>query len=70
MEDSGPSKLSRYEPGVERQTYRGRCTSWSADKPPGAALTPPQVLNVGVTGMPEEAGRWDERSPGKAALHR
>jgi hypothetical protein len=37
VEDSVPSKLSRYEPAVERQTYRGRCTSWSADKLPGAA---------------------------------
>ena len=37
MEDSVPSKLSRYEPAVERQTYQAFCTGWSADKLPGAA---------------------------------
>jgi hypothetical protein len=51
---------SRSFPGMNplwSASSTGRCTSWSAGKPPGAALTPPRVLDVEVSGMPEETGR-------------
>jgi hypothetical protein len=57
VEESVLSKLSGYGTAIERQTYRalhepecrrvGRC---------GAALTPPYVVDVEVSGMPEETG--------------
>jgi hypothetical protein len=52
------SKHSRYETTIERQPNRAlhelerrRATRR------GAALTPPQVFDVEVSGMPEERGR-------------
>ena len=52
------SKLSRYETAIERQLYRAlhelerRQTARR-----GAAVTPPRVLDVEVSGMLEETGR-------------
>jgi hypothetical protein len=58
VEESVPSKLSRYEATVERQTYRARHKlerRQAARR--GAALTAPQVMDVEVSEMPEEGGR-------------
>jgi hypothetical protein len=57
VEESILSKLSKYETAIERQLYRalhqlGRRQAARR----GAALTPPQVLDVEVSGMPEEGG--------------
>src|SRR5215211_71824 len=51
------SKLSRYETSIERQLYRAlhELERRQAARR-GAALTPPQVLDVDVSGMPEETG--------------
>jgi hypothetical protein len=52
------SKLSTYETAIERQLYRAlhELERWQAARR-GAALTPPRVLDVEVSGMPEEAPR-------------
>jgi hypothetical protein len=52
------SKLSKYETAIERQLYRAlhQLERRQAARR-GAALTPPQVLDVEVSGMPEEALR-------------
>jgi hypothetical protein len=49
------SKLSRYETAIDRQLYRAlhELERRQAARR-GAALTPPQVLDVDVSGMPEE----------------
>jgi hypothetical protein len=51
------SKLSRYETAIERALYRAlhELERRQAARG-GAALTPPQVLDVDVSGMPEETG--------------
>jgi hypothetical protein len=51
------SKLSRYETAIERQLYRAlhELERRQAARR-GAAVTPPQVLDVDVSGMPEETG--------------
>src|SRR5215211_5575474 len=51
------SKLSRYETAIERQLYRAlhELERRQAARR-GAALTPPHVLDVEVSGMPEETG--------------
>jgi hypothetical protein len=51
------SKLSRYESAIERTLYRAlhELERRQAARR-GAALTPPQVLDVEVSGMPEETG--------------
>ena len=51
------SKLSRYETPIVRQLYRAlhELERRQATRR-GAALTPPQVLDVEVSGMPEETG--------------
>jgi hypothetical protein len=51
------SKLSRYETAIERTLYRAlhELERRQAARR-GAALTPPQVLDVEVSGMPEETG--------------
>ena len=51
------SKLSRYETAIERQLYRAlhELERRQAARR-GADLTPPQVLDVEVSGMPEETG--------------
>jgi len=51
------SKLSRYETAIERQLYRAlhELERRQAARG-GAAVTPPQVLDVEVSGMPEETG--------------
>jgi hypothetical protein len=51
------SKLSRYETAIERQLYRAlhELERRQATRR-GAAVTPPQVLDVEVSGMPEETG--------------
>ena len=51
------SKLSRYETAIERTLYRAlhELERRQAARR-GAAVTPPQVLDVEVSGMPEEAG--------------
>ncbi len=52
------SKLSRYETAIERQLYRAlhELERRQAARS-GAAVTPPQVVDVEVSGMPEETGR-------------
>ena len=57
MEESILSKLSKYETAIERQLYRvlhqlGRRQAARR----GAALTPPQVLEVEVRGCRERRG--------------
>ena len=57
MEESVLSKFSRYETAITRQIYRalhklGRRQAARR----GAALTPPQALDVEVPGIPEETG--------------
>jgi hypothetical protein len=49
------SKLSRYETAIERQLYRAlhELERRQAARG-GAALTPPQVVDVEVSGLPEE----------------
>jgi hypothetical protein len=51
------SKLSRYEIAIERQLYRSlhELERRQAARR-GAVVTPPQVLDVEVSGMPEETG--------------
>jgi hypothetical protein len=51
------SKLSRYETAIERQLYRAlhELERRQAGRG-GVAVTPPQVLDVEVSGMPEETG--------------
>jgi hypothetical protein len=51
------SKLSRYETAIERTLYRAlhELERRQAARR-GAAVTPPQVLDVEVSGMPEETG--------------
>jgi len=51
------SKLSRYEIAIGRQLYRAlhELERRQAARG-GAAVTPPQVLDVEVSGMPEETG--------------
>ncbi len=51
------SKLSRYETAIERTLYRAlhELERRQAARR-GAAVTPPQVLDVDVSGMPEETG--------------
>jgi hypothetical protein len=51
------SKLSRYETAIERQLYRAlhELERRQAARR-GADLMPPQVLDVDVSGMPEETG--------------
>ena len=51
------SKLSRYETAIERHLYRAlhELERRQATRR-GAAVTPPQVLDVEVSGMPEETG--------------
>jgi hypothetical protein len=54
---SVPSKLSRYEATTKRQPYRARHKlerRQAARR--GAALTAPQVMDLEVSGMSEEAG--------------
>jgi hypothetical protein len=56
-EESVPSKLSRYEATTKRQPYRARLKlerRQAARR--GAALTSSQVMDLEVSGMPEEAG--------------
>jgi hypothetical protein len=54
-EEGVPSKLSRYETTIEQQLYRAlhELERRQAARR-GAAVTPPQVLDVEVSGMPEE----------------
>ena len=54
------SKLSKYETAIERALYRAlhQLERRKAARR-GAALTPPQVLDVEVSGMPEEALRQE-----------
>jgi hypothetical protein len=57
VEESVLSKFSRYETAITRQIYRARHKlgrRQAAQR--GAALTPPQALDVQVSGMPEETG--------------
>ena len=51
------SKLSRYETSIERQIYRAlhELERRQAARS-GAAVTPPQVVDVDVSGIPEGAG--------------
>jgi hypothetical protein len=58
LEESILSKLSRYETTIARQMYRVwyKLARWLAGGR-GAALTPPHVVDVEVSGMPEETGR-------------
>jgi hypothetical protein len=51
------SKLSRYETAIERTLYRAlhELERRQAARL-GAAVTPPQVLDVEVSGIPEETG--------------
>ena len=51
------SKLSRYETSIERQLYRAlhELERRQAARV-GAAVTPPQVVDVDVSGIPERAG--------------
>ena len=58
MEESTLSKLSRYETAIERQTYRAlhQLERRQAARR-GAAITPPRLLVLEVSGMPEEARR-------------
>jgi hypothetical protein len=57
VEESILSKFSKYENAIERQLYRTlhelgrRHATW-----PGAALTPPQVLDVEVRGCRKRRG--------------
>jgi hypothetical protein len=56
-EESVLSKFSRYETAIMWQIYRARHKlerRQAARR--GAALTPPQALDVEVSGMPEETG--------------
>jgi len=57
VEESVLSKLSRHEPTLERQLY-GALHELERRQAArgGAALTPPRILDVEVSGMPEEAG--------------
>ena len=57
MEESILSKLSRYESAIERALYRAlhQLEHRQAARR-GAALTPPYVVDVEVSGMPEETG--------------
>ena len=71
MEESIFSKSFRYETAIERQLYRALHQlerRQAAQR--GAALTPAQVLDVEVSGMPEEAPRQDPQgcSSAKAKL--
>jgi hypothetical protein len=52
------SKLSRYETAIERTLYRAlhELERRQAARR-GSTVTPPQVLDVEVSGMPDEAGR-------------
>ena len=58
MEESILSNLSKHETAIERQLYRalhqqlGRRQATRC----GATLTPPQVLDVEVSEIPEETG--------------
>ena len=58
MQDSVRSKLSRYETAIERQTYRAlhQLERRQAARR-GAAITPPRLLVLEVSGMPEVARR-------------
>ena len=57
-DESVPSKLSRYGTTIKRQPYRALHELERRQAAlRGAALTPPYVVDVGVSGMPEVAGR-------------
>jgi hypothetical protein len=58
VEESILSKLSRYETAIERALYRAlhELERRQAARR-GAAVTPPQVLDVDISGMPEVTGR-------------
>jgi len=57
VEDSVLSKLSRYETAIERTLYRAlhELDRRQAARL-GAAVTPPQVLDIEVSGMSDETG--------------
>jgi hypothetical protein len=58
VEESVLFKLSSHEPTLERQLYGAlhelECRQAARG---GPALTPPWVLDVEVSGMPDETGR-------------
>jgi hypothetical protein len=74
VEESVLSKLSGYGTAIERQTYRAlhepECRRAARR---GAALTPPYVVDVEVSGMPEETGALKQEihgcSPAEKAFH-